>query len=253
MLFSRLFLARQAVGQLQVCNSPIHLSACHKSMDLKKVVKTLESLAPTSLAESWDNVGLLIEPSSQKNVKVLLGAFDGCSGVVKCGCVLNSCHNFCLFDQIMRFNFQVVFLTNDLTEPVLDEAVKASTDLIISYHPPLFRPFKRLTSKSWKERITVKCIEERIALFSPHTSWDAVPGGINTWLLAPFGPGHSAPVSPASSKAWPGGVSHSVSVQGVPIHTDQLSPLLALPDISLSLDSTALSVGCSKVTSCICS
>ena len=147
----------------------------------------------------------------------------------------------------LRFNFQVVFLTNDLTEPVLDEAVKASADLIISYHPPLFRPFKRLTSKSWKERIAVKCIEERIALFSPHTSWDAVPGGINTWLLSPYGPGHSAPVSPASSKAWPGGVSHSVSVQGVPLSTDQLSPLLALPDISLSLDSTALSVGCSKV------
>ena len=93
MLFSRLFLARQAVGQLQVCNSAIHLSACHRNMDLKKVVKTLESLAPTSLAESWDNVGLLIEPSSQKNVKVLHGAFDGCSGVVKCGCVFNSWHN----------------------------------------------------------------------------------------------------------------------------------------------------------------
>ena len=162
------------------------------------------------------------------------------------GASLTHVINVCL----KSFNFQVVFLTNDLTEPVLDEAVKASTDLIISYHPPLFRPFKRLTSKSWKERIAVKCIEERIALFSPHTSWDAVPGGINTWLLAPFGPGHSAPVSPASSKAWPGGVSHSVSVQGVPISTDQLSPLLALPDISLSLDSTALSVGCSKVNPC---
>ena len=74
MLFSRLFLARKAVGQLQVTNTAIHLSACHTNMDLKKVVKTLESLAPTSLAESWDNVGLLIEPSSQKNVKVLLGA-----------------------------------------------------------------------------------------------------------------------------------------------------------------------------------
>ena len=125
--------------------------------------------------------------------------------------------------------------------------MKASADLIVSYHPPLFRPFKRLSSKSWKERIAVKCIEERIAVFSPHTSWDAVPGGINTWLLAPFGPGDSAPVSPASSKVWPGGVSHSVSVQGVPISTEQLTSLLALPDISVSLDTTALSVGCSKV------
>ena len=87
MLFSRLCLVRHAVRQLQVSSAYIHLSARHSNMDLKQVVKTLESLAPTSLAESWDNVGLLIEPSSQKNVKVLLGAFDGCGGVVKCGCV----------------------------------------------------------------------------------------------------------------------------------------------------------------------
>ena len=76
----------------------------------------------------------------------------------------------------ISIQLQVAFLTNDLTEPVLDEALSASADLIISYHPPLFRPFKRLTSKSWKERIAVKCIESRVAVFSPHTSWDAIPG-----------------------------------------------------------------------------
>lgn len=83
MLFSRLILARRVVNLLPLCNSSIHLSSC-QNMDLKKVVKTLESLAPTSLAESWDNVGLLIEPSSQKNVKVLLAPVVGCGGVVDC-------------------------------------------------------------------------------------------------------------------------------------------------------------------------
>ena len=33
-----------------------------------QVVSELEGLAPTSLAESWDNVGLLIEPSGSKEV-----------------------------------------------------------------------------------------------------------------------------------------------------------------------------------------
>ena len=85
--FSRLFIGRRAVRKLQVGYSSIHLSAPHSNMDLKEVVKTLESLAPTSLAESWDNVGLLIEPSSQKNVKVLPPAYDGLSSVVECWCV----------------------------------------------------------------------------------------------------------------------------------------------------------------------
>ena len=82
-------------------------------MDLKVVTKTLENFAPNSYAGSWDNVGLLIEPSEPKIVKK-------------------------------------VMLTNDLTEPVMQESLNAQVDLIISYHPPIFRPLKRITSKSWK-------------------------------------------------------------------------------------------------------
>ena len=38
-------------------------------------------------------------------------------------------------------------------------------------------------------KVAVRCVEERIAVFSPHTSWDAVNGGINNWLLEPYGSG----------------------------------------------------------------
>lgn len=176
-------------------------------MELQQVVRTLEALAPTSLAEDWDNVGLLIQPSGPKTVKTLL-------------------------------------LTNDLTELVLEEAVKAGTDMIVSYHPPIFRPLKRLTSANWKERVAVRCIEEKIALFSPHTSWDAVPGGINSWLLEPYGPGQASPVTPATSKVHPGGHSHSVSLTGVALSTEQLQPLLSMPDISVSVDAAAVTVSC---------
>ena len=82
-------------------------------MNLKEIVKKLETFAPLHLAGSWDNVGLLIEPSGEKIVKK-------------------------------------IFLTNDLTEPVMEESIKVNTDMIFSYHPPIFRPLKRLTSSSWK-------------------------------------------------------------------------------------------------------
>lgn len=187
------------------------LSSCvpryRSIMDLKKVVAKLEELAPTSLAESWDNVGLLVEPSEQKTVKTIL-------------------------------------LTNDLTEPVLTEAVEVGADLIISYHPPIFSPMKRLTTRSWKERVAVKCLEHKIAVYSPHTSWDAVSGGINTWLVSPYGPGHSVPVTPATSTKHAGGFSHTVGVSGVSVSTEQLTQLLGLPGISVSVDSCAVTVSC---------
>ena len=100
MLFSRLFLARRAVSQLQVSNSSIHLSALHRNMDLKQVVKTLESLAPTSLAESWDNVGLLIEPASQKNVKVLLVLLMVVVAWFSVGASIMSIHYYCVSHEL---------------------------------------------------------------------------------------------------------------------------------------------------------
>merc|ERR1719228_2545970 len=178
-------------------------------MNLKEVVSQLESFAPTSLAESWDNVGLLIEPSEEKTVKT-------------------------------------VFLTNDLTEPVLEEALQSNTDLIISYHPPLFRPFKRLTSKTWKERVAVKLVEEKVALYSPHTSWDCVPGGINSWLVSPYGQGKADPVTMSTSMLYPGGVSHTVSLTGLVVSTEELQPLLAMQGISVSIDTTAITISCTQ-------
>jgi len=120
------------------------------TMDLKKVVNVLQNFAPTSYAGSWDNVGLLIEPLDNKTINKIL-------------------------------------VTNDLTEPVMEEAITEAADMIISYHPPIFRPLKRLTSKNWKERVVLRCVQHNIALYSPHTSWDAVQNGINEWLLQPFG------------------------------------------------------------------
>ncbi|XP_014087055.2 NIF3-like protein 1 [Bactrocera oleae] len=121
------------------------LSKMPRGRTLKNVVSELEKFAPRNLAEKWDNVGLLIEPYHERQIRNIL-------------------------------------LTNDLTENVMQEAVDLDTDLIVSYHPPIFAPLKRITQKNWKERIVSICLAEGIALYSPHTAWDAVPGGVNDWL-----------------------------------------------------------------------
>ncbi|XP_074599500.1 NIF3-like protein 1 isoform X2 [Brevipalpus obovatus] len=156
-------------GQLRKMTSPTSdlpsSGAAVENPTLREVVDTLHKLAPLHLAEDWDNVGLLVEPSSSP-------------------------------DPISR-----IMLTIDLTESVLDEAILNGVQLIISYHPPIFRPLKSLRSSNhWKERIIVKCIENRIAIYSPHTALDAVNGGINDWLLSAFDLSETWPIKQSFSK-----------------------------------------------------
>ena len=135
--------------------SSLHTSAPCANMDLRAVVAALDKISPTIAAEPWDNVGLLVEPSQLGSV-------------------------------------QRVLITNDLTEPVLEEALSSpgkKVGLIVAYHPPLFKPFKRLTRRCAKERIVVRALEEGVAIYSPHTSLDNMEGGINDWLLAAMGEG----------------------------------------------------------------
>lgn len=124
-------------------------------MELRTLTQVLDQVAPLKAAEPWDNVGLLVEPSNPVGIKTLL-------------------------------------ITNDLTEQVLQEALEnpqGKPGLIVSYHPPLFKAFKRLAQTSTKERLVVKVIEEGIAVYSPHTSLDNMEGGINDWLLSGVGEG----------------------------------------------------------------
>lgn len=149
-----------------------HFQVRSYSMKINEVVSCLNNLAPTSLAESWDNVGLLVEPYTRRDIKKML-------------------------------------LTNDLTEAVMDEAEELGVNFILSYHPPLFRPIKRITYNAWKERIAARCLEKGIAVYSPHTSYDALKGGVNDWLIEAFGEGLVSPIQ--ASTTFPA-FSHKVTI-----------------------------------------
>ncbi|XP_038056563.1 NIF3-like protein 1 [Patiria miniata] len=157
-----------------------------KGMDLKDVLCALDKFAPTSLAESWDNVGLLVEPTPPHHVKTM-------------------------------------FLTNDLTEEVLTEAIDQKSDFILAYHPPIFAPLKRLTMRNTKERIIVRAIEKRIAIYSPHTCYDAVKGGVNDWLAEGLGPCNVEPMK-TSQKPSDSGWTHRIEYV-VPDTSSLLLPL----------------------------
>ncbi|KAL6072162.1 NGG1 interacting factor [Balamuthia mandrillaris] len=140
-------------------------------MEYGTLIATLKELAPLELAESWDNVGVLLQPTNVTN-KTAIAA---------------------------------VFMTIDLTEEVLEEAIAFKQEsspqqplLLVAYHPPLFTSFKRLTSSDPKQRIAIRCIEHSIAIYSPHSALDGVEGGINDWLAEGLGEAKEVrPITPA--------------------------------------------------------
>jgi dinuclear metal center YbgI/SA1388 family protein len=134
---------------------------------LQRTIRLMESFAPLSLAESWDNVGLLIEaPYPRSGSKILL--------------------------------------TIDLTPQVMEEAIQnSSVSMIISYHPPLFSSFKRLTMKDVKQSIALQCIGSGISVYSPHSALDSCEDGINDWLASGLGKGVSASITPVNLDSQP--------------------------------------------------
>uniref|UniRef100_A0A6G1S5R4 NIF3-like protein 1 n=1 Tax=Aceria tosichella TaxID=561515 RepID=A0A6G1S5R4_9ACAR len=113
------------------------------------IIDRLDKHVPLELAEDWDNVGLITKPTQPMKVFNLL-------------------------------------LTIDLSEKIVEEAIKKRVQFIISYHPPIFRPIKRLNPKSWMDKAILMCIEHRITVYTPHTALDAIKGGINDWLISSF-------------------------------------------------------------------
>jgi len=168
------------------------------SLPLARVVGLLQSLAPLSLAEPWDNVGLLLEPLADR-------------------------HDAAFAPHVGR-----VLFTIDLTEAVLAEAVAGDFDLVVAYHPPLFQPQKRLTSATPSERVIVGALRAGIAVYSPHTALDAAENGMNDWLSLGVGSGASVPLLPADASEKSGSVRVG---QGRAVTLDQPSSLALVVEL----------------------
>merc|ERR1711953_353078 len=66
----------------------------------------------------------------------------------------------------------------------MQEAILIGANVIISYHPPLFKEFKRISQNNWKDRLVTQALKHEIAIYSPHTAHDAWSEGVNAWLIS---------------------------------------------------------------------
>ncbi|RCW90170.1 Nif3-like dinuclear metal center hexameric protein [Winogradskyella arenosi] len=118
-------------------------------MIIQDVINHLHNLAPLAYAEDFDNVGLLV---GNKNEKV--------TGVL---------------------------VTLDTLEAVVDEAIENQCNLIVSFHPIIFKGLKKLTGKTYVERVVIKAIQHNIAIFSIHTALDNAFQGVNDIICNQLG------------------------------------------------------------------
>ncbi|TFK56831.1 NGG1p interacting factor 3 [Heliocybe sulcata] len=112
---------------------------------VKTVCRVMQRIAPLHLAESWDNVGLLLEAPYQRAGNRVL-------------------------------------LTIDVTPPVVEEALSSQTACIIAYHPTLFHSTKKFTLDKPVHASLLRLAAAGISVYSPHTALDSVTQGINDWL-----------------------------------------------------------------------
>lgn len=116
---------------------------------IKDIIQYLESIAPPSYQESYDNSGLITGNSDSE--------------------------------------VEGVLITLDTTEAVIEEAIENNCNLIISHHPIIFSGLKRLTGSNYVERTIIKAIENKIAIYAIHTNLDNVAEGVNKKIVEKIG------------------------------------------------------------------
>ncbi|MDA3902158.1 MAG: Nif3-like dinuclear metal center hexameric protein [Desulfuromusa sp.] len=123
--------------------------AKQKTACLADIIGLLNQLCPPDLAEDWDNVGLQVGDPTAKIDKILV----------------------CL----------------DAEEIAIQEAHRQGAQLLISHHPLIFKPLKRLSPTDMTGRVLYQAIKQDMAVVSAHTNLDRAADGLNDWLATRLG------------------------------------------------------------------
>ena len=120
-----------------------------KSMtSTEKIIEYIRKIAPEEFQEDWDNSGYQVRIKNETD-KVIL----------------------CM----------------DVTDRVIDRAIETDAKLIISHHPMIFTGVKRIDEESYLGKNIIKLIENKISVYSSHTSLDVSDRGVNVALAEALG------------------------------------------------------------------
>jgi len=124
-----------------------------------QLVALIDRLAPASLAEDWDNVGLIVGRHNRAVRRVLVAL--------------------------------------ELRDEVLHEARERSCDAVVVHHPPIFPATDAVTDGTPAQELVLTAAEERIAVIAAHTNLDAAAGGLNDHMAEMLGIRDTRPLVPS--------------------------------------------------------
>lgn len=116
---------------------------------LEDILNFLKKRFPEEQKEEWDNVGLMTGDSCREIKKVLV--------------------------------------TLDVTSETVCEAKDFGADLVISHHPLIFSPIKKIVEDNGLGSTLIQLIKNDIAVYSMHTNFDKAEGGMNDLLAEKIG------------------------------------------------------------------
>ena len=103
-------------------------------MLLREIYKNLDTIAPFEYQEEWDNSGLLVGD--------------------------------------MESDVERILVTLDVTDEVIEQAIQANADLIISHHPLIFSPLCKINSEDFISKRVLKIANNNINYIAMHTNMD---------------------------------------------------------------------------------
>ncbi|ULL17634.1 Nif3-like dinuclear metal center hexameric protein [Paenibacillus sp. H1-7] len=91
--------------------------------------------------------------------------------------------------QLGTLNKEVlnVLVALDVTEEVVDEAIRLQANLIIAHHAIIYRPLSHLQTDTPAGRLYEKLIKHDIAVYIAHTNLDVAEGGVNDMMAEALG------------------------------------------------------------------
>ena len=118
-------------------------------MKVRDIINVIESFAPLSIQENWDNSGLCVGSEDDEVTSVLLGL--------------------------------------DCTPELVDEAVECGADMIVTHHPLIFSGLKKISPDDQVGAAVIKAIKAGISIYAAHTSADKVIAGVSGAMASRLG------------------------------------------------------------------